>query len=255
MEAFRIPPGYERRFLRMNSTGELVVVFSGTLTRPFGADDPFWTTDIVRSPPRIVRDLYGSRVGVDIPAIPELPETSSILTVSLGHFASTTAYLFAGSEAQSVSPRSTIPFQMAHSTILPHATTIPSRNIVVNHAPIGTPRPARPTPSLPLGYHALNSSTAIHTQIPSGVPLGHNTSTGYVPMPSQVLSGGSYPPLHGGFGPSGSNPICSTHHLFTHGYHIPTGGQSYARGKPQSGGHAPIGTPPSLWRTSSGWNL
>jgi hypothetical protein len=158
------------------------------------------------------------------PPIPELPETSVVLTVSLGHFSSTTAYLFAGSEAQSVSPSSTVPFQMAHSTILPRATTIPSGNIVVNHAPIGTPRSARPTPSLPLGYHALNSSAAIHTQIPSGVPLGHNTSAGYVPTPSQVLSGGSYPPLHGGSGPSGSNPIGSTHHLFTSVTIFPLGG-------------------------------
>jgi hypothetical protein len=70
MEAFRIPPGYERRFLRMNSVGELVVVSSGTLTGPFGADDPFWTTDIVRIPPRTVRDLYGSGAGADIPAYP-----------------------------------------------------------------------------------------------------------------------------------------------------------------------------------------
>jgi hypothetical protein len=41
MEAFHIPPRYERRFLRMNSVGELVVVSSITLTGPFGADDPF----------------------------------------------------------------------------------------------------------------------------------------------------------------------------------------------------------------------
>jgi hypothetical protein len=227
----------------MNFVGELVVVSSGNLIGPFGADDPFWTTDIVRIPPRIVRDLYGSGAGADIPAIPKLPETSSILTVSLGHFSSTTAYLFAGSEAQLVSPLSTIPFQMTHSTIIPRATTIPSGNIVVNNAPIGTPHSARPTPSLPRGYHALNSSAAIHTQIPFGVPLGNNTSAGYVPTPSQVLSRGSYPPLHGGFGPSGSNPIGITHHLFTSGYHIPTGGQSYAWGQAQSEGHAQIGAP------------
>jgi len=54
MEAFHIPPGYERRFLRMNSVEELVVVSFGTLTEPFGADDPCWTTDIVRIPPPIV---------------------------------------------------------------------------------------------------------------------------------------------------------------------------------------------------------
>jgi len=133
---------------------------------------------------------------------------------------------------------------MAHSTILPCAMTIPSRNIFVNYAPVGTPHSPIPTPSPPLGYHALNSSAAIHTQIPSGVPLGHNNSVGYVPTPSQVLYGGSYPPLHGGSGPSGSNPIGSTHHLFTSGYHIPAGGKSYAGGQPQFGVHTQIGVPP-----------
>jgi hypothetical protein len=90
MEAFRIPPGYERHFLWMNSIGELVVVSSGTLTRPFGADNPFWTTDIVRSPHCTMRYLYGLGAGVDIPSIPELPEMFVILTLSLGHFSSTT---------------------------------------------------------------------------------------------------------------------------------------------------------------------
>jgi hypothetical protein len=94
MESFCIPPGYEICFLQMNSIGELVVVSSGTLNRPFGAEDPFWTTNIVRIPPHIVRYLYGSGVGAYIPTIPELPETSALLIVSLSHFASTTAYLF-----------------------------------------------------------------------------------------------------------------------------------------------------------------
>jgi hypothetical protein len=61
---------------------------------------------------------------------------------------------------------------MAHSTIIPHAMTIPIWNTMVNHAPIGTPHSSRPTPSLPLGYHALNPSVAIHTQVMSKVQLG-----------------------------------------------------------------------------------
>jgi len=218
MEAFHIPPRYERHFLWMNSARELVVVSYGTLTRPFGGDDPFWTTDIVRSPPPMMWDLYGSGVGADIPTIPELLEMSATLSIPVDHFSSTTAYLFIGLDIHSVGLSSTIPLQMAHSTMVPHATTTPTGNIVVNHAPIGTPCSSRPTPSLPLGYHALNPYVSIHTQIPSEVPLGHNTFAGYVPTPSQVLSGGSYPPLHAGSGPSVSNPIGSTHHLLTSGY-------------------------------------
>jgi hypothetical protein len=244
MEAFHIPPGYERCFLQMNLVAELVVVSFGTLNGPFGADDPFWTTDIVIIPPRIVRDLYGSRVRVDIPSILELPETSTTLKVSLGYFFSTTSYLYVGSDAQLVSPSSNTPFQMAQSTMVPCAMTIPSGNIVVNHAPIGIPRSSRPTPSLPFGYHALNPCATIHTQIPSRVPLGHNTSTIYIPTPSQVLSKGFYPPLHGRFVPSGSNSIGSTHHLLTFGYQILTEGQYYSKGQPQSRGHTQIGAPP-----------
>jgi hypothetical protein len=59
LEAFRIPEGYERHFLQLNSAGELVIVNpsdipTGSHSNPL-VEDPFWTTDIVRSPPRMVR--------------------------------------------------------------------------------------------------------------------------------------------------------------------------------------------------------
>jgi hypothetical protein len=56
LEAFRIPAGYERHFLQLNSAGELVVINPSDI--PTGSHsnppvrDPLWTADIVRSPPR-----------------------------------------------------------------------------------------------------------------------------------------------------------------------------------------------------------
>jgi hypothetical protein len=84
--------------------------------------------------------------------------------------------------------------------MVPHVMTIPTGNVVVNQAPIGMPLSSRPILSLPLGYHTLNPSTIIPTQVPSRVsglfvPLRYNTATGFVPTPSQVLSGGSHPPF------------------------------------------------------------
>jgi hypothetical protein len=81
---------------------------------------------------------------------------------------------------------------------------------------------------------------AIPTQVPSRlfVPPGYNVVVGFVPTPAQVLSGGIYvppPPLLGGSGPSGSNPVGGTSHSFTSGYQIPVGGQPQAGGKPQFG--------------------
>jgi hypothetical protein len=155
-EAFRIPEGYERRVLQLNSAGEFVVVNpsdipTGSHQNPL-ADDPFWTADIVRSPPRMVRDLYGTGMGADAPIS---------YTVPLNHFTGTTIFTATppvGPSTSSIGPRSTLPLQMAHSTIVPHIPTIPAGNAVVNQAAIGTPVTPRPTSSLPFGYRALNHS-------------------------------------------------------------------------------------------------
>jgi hypothetical protein len=51
MEAFCIPAGYERRFLQMNSAGELVVIDpfefpTGPSSNPL-VRNPLWNSDIV----------------------------------------------------------------------------------------------------------------------------------------------------------------------------------------------------------------
>ena len=51
LEAFRIPKGYERRVLQLNSVGEFVIInpsniLTGSHSNPL-VDDPFWTVDIV----------------------------------------------------------------------------------------------------------------------------------------------------------------------------------------------------------------
>jgi hypothetical protein len=86
-EAFHIPEGYERRVLQLNSAGEFVVINPSDIpTRPHSnplVDDPFWTADIVRSPLRMVQDLYGTGIGDDAPIT---------YTVPLNHFIGTTIF-------------------------------------------------------------------------------------------------------------------------------------------------------------------
>jgi hypothetical protein len=55
-EAYRIPEGYKRQILHLNSAREFVVnpnIPAGSPQNPL-ANDPFWTADVVRSPPRLV---------------------------------------------------------------------------------------------------------------------------------------------------------------------------------------------------------
>jgi hypothetical protein len=44
--------------------------------------------------------------------------------------------------------------------MVPQATPVFARSGVNTQDPIGTPLPLRPNPSLPPGYHALNTSIA-----------------------------------------------------------------------------------------------
>ena len=165
-EAFCIPKGYECRVLQLNSVGEFVVVnpsdiMAGSCSNLL-ADDPFWTADIVQSPPPLVRDLYGTEEGVDAPIS---------YTVPLNHFTGTTIFSTTpsiGPNTSSVGPRSTFSLQMAHSTMVPHVLTIPTSNVVVSQAAISTPLTPRPSSSLPFGYRALNSSAVTTTQVMPG---------------------------------------------------------------------------------------
>jgi hypothetical protein len=129
---------------------------------------------------------------------------------------------------------------MAHSTMVPHATTIPTSSMVVNQTPIGTLVSSRPNPPLPPGYRALNPSVSNTTQVTPGVsghffPPRYNTVVGSIPTLS-----------FGGAGIGGSNPFGGTGHLLTSGFQIPLGTQPHAREKPQFGGQPQIGTQPHL---------
>jgi hypothetical protein len=99
LEAFRLPPGYERRILRLNSSRELVIDTSGLPPKIVAGlnEDPFWTTDIAQTPTSR-RNPPTSETGADIPIISEPPETSYTFTVPLDHFTNTTCYYFPGSE-------------------------------------------------------------------------------------------------------------------------------------------------------------
>jgi hypothetical protein len=238
MEAFRIPAGYERHFLQLNSVGELVVIdpsdiLTGSHSGP-QVGDPLWTADIVRSSPRMVRDLYGLGIGVDIPVISQIPKTSVTYTVPLDHFTGTTISSTTpsvGPNMQSVGPSSTISLQMAHSTMVPHIATIPTGNVVVSQAPIGTPLSSRPSSSLPLGYRALNSSIVNTTQV--------------IPRSSIPIQ------QPGGTGLGGSNPLSGTGQSFTSGFQTP-GTQPHAGGKPPFRGKPPFGGNLLLGETSFG---
>jgi hypothetical protein len=188
LKAYRISEGYERQILHLNSAGEFVAnpdIPAGSSQNPL-ANDPFWTVDVVQSPPRLVRDLYGTGEGAN---------ASFSYTVPPNHFTGTTTFTATptvGLNIPSVGPRPIIPIQTAHSTMAPHIPTIPADNAVVNQAPIGTP--VTPRPTLPFGFRALNVSATTTSQ----------TTT-------QIVPGSSIPIQQpGGTGLGGSNSIENT---------------------------------------------
>jgi len=238
-EAYRIPEGYERQILHLNSAGEFVVINpsnapAGSPQHPL-PNDPFWTENIVRSPPRLVRDLYGMGEGTDIPFS---------YTVPLNHFTDTTTFTATptvppstppvGANVTSVGPRPSIPLQKSHSTLTPHIPTIPAGNAVFNQTPIGTP--VTPRPNLPFGFRALNASTTTTTK-----------------TTAQIIPGSSIPIQQpGGTVLGGSNPIDNIGQYFTsgpqilgtlpqNGGHPPIGGQIPFRGYPHAGGKPQVG--------------
>jgi hypothetical protein len=231
-EAYRIPEGYERQILHLNSTGEFVVINPSNI--PEGSpqnplpNDPFWTENIVRSPPRLVRDLYGTGEGAD---------ASFSYTVPPNHFNGTTTFTATptvgpnippvGSNVPFVGPRPTIPLQTAHSTMAPHIPTIPAGNAVVNQTPIGTP--VTPRPNLPFGFRALNASATTTAQ----------TTT-------QIIPGSSIPIQQpGGTVLGAPNPIGHTGQSFTSSPQIP-GTLPQAGGHPPTGGQIPFGGHPHV---------
>jgi hypothetical protein len=172
--------------MRLNSSRDLVVMSSGSPVGPFpGIDDqdPFWSTGVFR------RDLFGpgSPVISEITP-PVISEISSSETVPF-----TTAYHF------------TVPIEMAHHT---DTTSVPTGFTVISLAPITTLRMPNVTPTLPLGYCALNASIPTPTQTPSGSPggpssFGHSLP-GFIPTLPQFPFGGPLSSCTGSLNPSGT---------------------------------------------------
>jgi hypothetical protein len=162
----------------------------------------------------------------------QVPEMYDTYTVPSDHFNGTTSNVTTVSSQLLIGSHSIHTLQMAHSTMVPQATTIPTRNVVISQDLIGTLLPPRTNPSLPPGYRYLNSSVATSIQVSFGgsrifVPPRYNVATGFVPTPAQVLSGGPYVPplpLLGGSGPSGSNPLGGTNIYVSYDFQIPIGG-------------------------------
>jgi hypothetical protein len=171
--------------IRMNSSREIVVVDNievptGPNARS-GVEDPLFQSESFRtlahtvetsnpsSIPLTVRDLYDNLgVSPDQPMASQMLEMFVTYTVPLDHFTGTTSSVTVFLDQLLVGSHLILPLRMAHSIMVPQATRVSNGNVVVTQAPIGTPLPPRPNPSLPPGYKALNTSIAIPTQVPSG---------------------------------------------------------------------------------------
>jgi hypothetical protein len=90
-EDFRLHPNFERQFMRLNSSGDLVVVSSGSPVGPFlgiEGQDPFRSTGIFRW------DLFGAGSGIETIISPMISKTSNPETIPF-----TTAYSFPSTDA------------------------------------------------------------------------------------------------------------------------------------------------------------
>jgi hypothetical protein len=195
----------------VNSSKDIVVQSSGLPIGPFiglEGQDPFWTTGIFR------RDLFGSGEGVDITVTRKLPETSDLDAIPF-----TTAYYFFGTDAPPANHILTIPLKMVHYTMVLDTMSPHTEITAASQAPIGTPLSPRFTPTLPPGYHALNTSIPYPTQIASGTP-GVSTPSGHHLVLDFILTL-PRPPFRGPLLSSIGGTIPS----FTPNYQILVGGQ------------------------------
>jgi hypothetical protein len=112
LEAFRLPLGYKRRILRLNSSGELVIGTFGLSIEIVTSlnEDPYWTTDIAQTPTSR-RNPSTSETGVEIPTTSEPLKTSYTFMIPLDHFNTTTCYYFSSSEKLLAGPNLTTPLQ------------------------------------------------------------------------------------------------------------------------------------------------
>jgi hypothetical protein len=96
----------------------------------------------------------------------KMHETSITYTIPLDHFTVTTSSVTVVSDQFLVGSHLILPLQMAHSTMVPQATTVSIENVVITQSHIVTPLLPRLNPPLPPGYRSLNTSIAIPTQDP-----------------------------------------------------------------------------------------
>jgi len=174
--------------------------------------DPYFTNIIFRW------DLFGSGEGIDITVTPDLPKTSDPNAIPF-----TIAYYFPGTDAPPVDHVLTLPLQTIHYTMVPNTMSPHTEITVASQAPIGTLLSPRFTPTLLLGYHALNTSIPAPTQIPSetpgiSTPSGHHLILGFIPTLPRPPFRGPLPSSIKGTDPSGTIPS------FTPNYQIPVGG-------------------------------
>jgi hypothetical protein len=164
----------------MNSSGEIFVEKKFEVpTRPnagSGVEDPLFHSESFRTPdhtigtsnpsfiPLTARDIYDNLgASLDQPMASQMHEMSVTYTVPLDHFIGTTSSATVVSNQLLVGSHSILPLQMAHSIMVPQATTVSTENLVITQAPIGTLLPPRPNLSLPPGYKSLNTFIAIPT--------------------------------------------------------------------------------------------
>jgi hypothetical protein len=94
-----------------------------------------------------VRDLYGSLgASPDQPMASQVPGTSVTYMVPLDHFTSTTSSVTTILDQLLIGSHLIPTLHMTHSTMVPQDTTIPTGNVVISQALIGTPLPSRTNP-------------------------------------------------------------------------------------------------------------
>jgi hypothetical protein len=117
------------------------------------------------------------------------PVNSTAYIVPLDHFTGMTSNVVTVSDQLLVGSHTIHPLQLTSSIMVPQVTHVSTRSLVITQAPIRMLLPPRSSPSLPLGYNALNTSIANPAQSPSKgnnifVPPGYDVASGFVPTPT-----------------------------------------------------------------------
>jgi hypothetical protein len=130
----------------VNRSGEVVFIEDIKVpTRPNArsrVEDPFFQSEPLRtmthtlgtsrfgSIPLIVRDLYGNLgVSLDQPMASQVHETSVSYTMPLNHFSGMMSNVIIVADQLLIGSHSNPTIQMAHSTMVPHVSTILTENV------------------------------------------------------------------------------------------------------------------------------